>query len=90
MRLVIALLIAWTVTPLLLELINRKGFKIKGTPAWVITVVACLVVACVVNAVLNAVSWTPFDIFALTAIIFFGCNAFFSLVIKPWFPSRTA
>lgn len=88
MRLAIALILAWTVTPLLLELINRKGFQIKGTPAWLITVVACLAVACAVNALLGAVSWTPFDIFGLTAIIFFGCNAFFNLVVKRFFPTR--
>lgn len=88
MRLVIALLIAWTVTPLLLNLINRKAFKIQGTPAWVISVVACLGVALIVNALVAAVSWTPFNIFALTAIIYFGANSFFNLVIKPWFPDR--
>jgi hypothetical protein len=88
MRLVIALVLAWTITPLLLEWISRKGFQIKGTPAWLITVIACLGVAVILNAILSAVHWTPFDIFALTAIIYFGSNAFFNLVIKPWFPTR--
>lgn len=88
MKLVIALILAWVATPLLLELINRKGFKINGVPAWIITAVACLAVALVVNAVTSAVHWAPFDIFALTAIIFFGSNAFFTFVVKLWMRAR--
>lgn len=95
MRLVFTLLLAWTITPLLLELANRKIFAterspIKGTPAWVITVVGCFVVSLIVNAVTGAVTWGPFDIFALTAIVYFGANSFFNLVIKRWFPTRKA
>lgn len=90
MRLIIALIIAWTATPLVLELIHRKGFKIRNTPAWVITVVACLAVAIIVNVITGAVRWSPFEIFALTAIVYFGANSFFTLIIKRWFPTRGA
>lgn len=90
MRFIIALILAWTITPLLLEWINRKGFKIEGTPAWVVTVVACLAVALIVNTLVSAFRWNAWELFAFTAVIYFGCNAFFNLVIKPWFPTRSA
>jgi hypothetical protein len=87
MQLIIALVLAWTITPILLYLVNKKGLKLSANmPAWVITVIVCIVVAVIVNAVTGAFAWRPFDFFALVAIVYFGANSFFNLVVKPYFP----
>lgn len=88
LALLLALLLAWTLTPILLYFINKKAIHISGVPAWVLTLVTCLVVAVLVNYFTDALAWKPFNILALVAIVYFGCHSFFTLVIKPYFPGH--
>lgn len=83
MSLIIALLLSWVLTPIILEVIAVKGLKVKGVPAWAISVITCFVVGLVVLFLTEPFAKTPFNMLAMTAIVYFGQNSFYNMVVKP-------
>lgn len=84
------LVFAMAITPFVMEFINTRrsgpgnvSLWMKGTPAYLINVIICAVIALVICLLPGG--W-PLDFWTLVIVLFavyFGNQAFFNLAIKP-------
>lgn len=83
MNFLLALLATWILVPILQEIIVRKGLKVTGLPAWGVSVILSFLMALLIMFIFSPFEKSPFNFFAMTAIVYFGQGGFYNVVIKP-------
>ena len=97
MLMLLYVILAWVLTPLAYQFVNRQATAdgrlrdtVKGWPSWALNVVVCALVAFVVTALPGGWKLTIWNLFNLTAIVYFGNQAFYNSVVKPFAARRAA